>query len=145
MKQNKQMRVDGLWGQATATANRSFDDLSDLNKLLVLILRDFARGKRLKVKQALDTAKDKAAENKMNNQIIKREARPTLQANQAKFARMLIEWAVVPDKLEDFDECMADTSKGCVSRQEECLKQNYYCITSGWEYEEGVTQIRCFL
>ena len=53
------MRVDGLWCQATATANRSFDDLSDLNKLLVLILRDFARGKHLKVKQALDTAKDK--------------------------------------------------------------------------------------
>ena len=67
MKQNKQMRVDWLWGQAAATANRSFDDLSDLNKLLVLILRDFAQGKRLKVKQALDTAKDKVAENKMNN------------------------------------------------------------------------------
>jgi hypothetical protein len=33
---------------------------------------------------------------------------------------------------------MSDKTRGCIGKQEECMKQNYYAITSGWSHEAGV-------
>ena len=140
MKQNKQVRIDGLGTQATASANRSFDSagtISTLNKLVLLVVRQFVKDKRPGIKKALDAAKEAAAEQKMAGQATRRDK--ALRLKQAKFARQLIEWAVEVDTLEDYDACMADTTRGCKGRQEECMKQNYYAITSGWSYEDGIT------
>lgn len=137
MKQNKQVRIDALGAQASASANDPPAGINELNRLALVVIRKFIRQQRTEARTELNTVEEAAAVTKMERLKVKRD--DDLFKKQRKFARMLIEYEVVPDTVADYDECMRETERGCIKRQEECIKQNYHAITSGWQYEAGIT------
>ena len=146
MNRNAQVRIDGLGAQASASSNRTFENIK-LNKLSKLMVRKVVRSKRDEVTKALKEAKVKADKRKLHLREVKVEARKT--RDRMQHARRLIEWGVEPhhtgawyaanpgqkkDNEVSIEHKLKDA--GPVAKREEILKQNYHCIITGWGNEQ---------
>ena len=107
------------------------------NKLALLVLRDYARRQRKERARAVREARQDAERNTLRRLAERRDNE--LRKKQMKLALSLVHWDVTPDSVADYDECMADTTKGSKGRQEECMRENYHAITTGWGFQAGVT------
>lgn len=141
--QNKQMRIDGLAAQANEEQNGSFREgarLSKMNKLALLVLRKWSRGKREEVTAHLKRRRLQQIDRKMAVRLAHVE--DMLEKAREQYARSMVEWNVDVGSLAEYQSFLAD-NKNTHTDKVQKTKTIYHAIRYGWGREQCHTCQSC--